>query len=161
MQFLLGVDVYDCILVIRSDVALDSFKTHKATIGTELAVAAGPYGAGAAMEMGIEKAPVFSYTRSRGMYAGVSVVGQIFVARWEENEAMYHWPGVKNGDIVSISLSLLISSLLQLQSQGRTGRGRGAGAADGSSSQARSRSPSKRPSCSPRSKTPSRAARRR
>lgn len=95
--------MYDCILVLRSEAALASFKTHKANIGGELAVAAGPYGAGAGMEMGhTEKTPVFSYTRSRGMYAGVSVMGQIIIARWEENERMYHWPGIKNGDIVSL-----------------------------------------------------------
>lgn len=93
--------MYDCVLVIRSQKALDSFATHKATLGAEIGVAAGPYGGGAAMETGIEKAPVFSYVRSRGMYAGVEVVGQVFVERFEENAAMYHWPGVKAGDIVS------------------------------------------------------------
>lgn len=100
-QFLLGVDVYDCILVIRTQQALDSFSTHKATLGAEIGVALGPYGSGAAVEAGKEAAPVFSYVRSRGMYAGVEVVGQVFVERFEENAAMYHWPGVKAGDIVS------------------------------------------------------------
>ena len=105
--------MYDCILVIRSQKALDSFATHKATLGAEIGVAAGPYGAGAAMEAGIEKAPVFSYVRSRGMYAGVEVVGQVFVERYEENAAMYHWPGVKAGDIVGpYSFADLTSSVL-------------------------------------------------
>ncbi|XAO21440.1 hypothetical protein I312_100191 [Cryptococcus bacillisporus CA1280] len=99
--FLLGVDVYDCVLVINTQKALDSFKTHKATIGAELAVAAGPYGAGAAVEAGLEKAPLFSYVRSRGMYAGVEIVGQVFVERYEENGAMYHWPDIKAGDILN------------------------------------------------------------
>lgn len=101
--FLLGVDVYDCVLVIRSQEALDSFSSHKVTLGAEIGVAAGPYGAGAAVEAGKEKAPVFSYVKSRGFYAGVEVVGQVFVERFEENGAMYHWPGVKAGDIVRIS----------------------------------------------------------
>ena len=92
--------MYDCILVIRSQKALDSFSSHKVTLGAEIGVTAGPYGAGAAMEAGIEKAPVFSYVRSRGMYAGVEVVGQVFVSRFEENAAMYHWPGITAGDIV-------------------------------------------------------------
>ncbi|RSH90499.1 hypothetical protein EHS25_001104 [Saitozyma podzolica] len=99
--FLIGVDVYDCVLVIRSQKALDSFATHKATLGTEIGVTAGPYGAGAAVEAGRERAPVFSYVRSRGMYAGVEVVGQVFVERFDENAAMYHWPGIKAGDILS------------------------------------------------------------
>ncbi|WVR03210.1 hypothetical protein IAU60_000201 [Kwoniella sp. DSM 27419] len=99
--FLIGVDVYDCVLIIRSQKALDSFATHKATIGAELGVAAGPYGAGAAVESGLEKAPLLSYVKSRGVYAGVEIVGQVFVERFDENGAMYHWPGVKAGDILS------------------------------------------------------------
>ncbi|WVF66680.1 hypothetical protein IAT40_001421 [Kwoniella sp. CBS 6097] len=99
--FLIGVDVYDCVLVIRTQEALDSFKTHKATIGAELGVAAGPYGAGAAVEAGMEKAPLFSYVKSRGVYAGVEIVGQVFVERFDENGAMYHWPGIKAGDILA------------------------------------------------------------
>ncbi|WWC85460.1 uncharacterized protein L201_000323 [Kwoniella dendrophila CBS 6074] len=99
--FLIGVDVYDCVLVIRTQEALDSFRTHKVTIGAELAVAAGPYGAGAAVEAGRERAPLFSYVKSKGVYAGVEVVGQVFVERFDENGAMYHWPGVKAGDILS------------------------------------------------------------
>jgi lipid-binding SYLF domain-containing protein len=99
-QFLIGIDVYDAVLVLNSQKALDSFRTHKATIGLESAVAAGPYGAGAAVEAGMEKSPIWSYIKSQGMYAGVEVVGQVFVERFDENAAMYNWPGVKAGDIV-------------------------------------------------------------
>lgn len=102
LQFLIGVDVYDAVLIVNSQKALDSFKTHKATLGAELGVAAGPYGAGASVEAGMETAPIWSYVRSRGMYAGVEVVGQVFVERFDENAAMYHWPGVKAGDIVGL-----------------------------------------------------------
>lgn len=99
--FLIGIDVYDCVLVIRTQKALDSFGGHKVTIGSEIGVAAGPYGVGAAVEAGKEKAAVFSYIKSRGMYAGLEVVGQVFVSRYEENGLMYHWPGIKAKDIVS------------------------------------------------------------
>jgi lipid-binding SYLF domain-containing protein len=99
--FLIGIDVYDCILVIRTRKALESFYGHKVTLGTEIGVAAGPYGVGAAMEAGREAAPVFSYVKSRGMYAGVEVVGQIFASRFDENAAMYNWPGIKAGDILT------------------------------------------------------------
>jgi lipid-binding SYLF domain-containing protein len=39
--------------------------------------------------------------KSRGLYAGVEVVGQVFVERFDENALQYHWPGVKARDIVS------------------------------------------------------------
>jgi SH3 domain-containing YSC84-like protein 1 len=79
---MLGVDIYDAVLVIRSQAALQSFFSHKATLGSDIGVVAGPFGVGAAMEAGKEKAPVFSYIRSRGMFAGVQLVGQVFVDRY-------------------------------------------------------------------------------
>ncbi len=78
---MIGVDVYDCILVIRTQKALASFFSHNLTIGSDVGLTAGPFGAGAAMEMSKDKNPVFSYVRSRGLYAGVQLVGQVFVDR--------------------------------------------------------------------------------
>ena len=49
---------------------------------------------------------MLSYVRTKGMYAGVELVGQVFVERFEENAAMYHYPGVKAGEIVSTRRSL-------------------------------------------------------
>lgn len=86
--FLIGVDIYDAVLVIRTPEALKSFASHKATLGTDIGVSAGPFGAGAAVEVGMEKAPVLSYTKSRGFYAGVQLVGQVFVERFDENGKM-------------------------------------------------------------------------
>ncbi len=81
---MLGIDIYDAVLVIRTQKALESFYSHKATLGTDIGIVAGPFGAGAAMEAGKEKAPVFSYVRSRGLYAGVQLVGQVFIDRFGE-----------------------------------------------------------------------------
>lgn len=39
------------------------------------------------------------------MYAGVQIVGQVFVERFDENAAMYNWPGVKAGDVVRLVVS--------------------------------------------------------
>jgi lipid-binding SYLF domain-containing protein len=62
---MLGVDVYDCILVINTDEAMETFKSWKVTLGAEMAVTAGPYGAGAVGEMGSDRSPVYSYSQSR------------------------------------------------------------------------------------------------
>lgn len=78
---LLGIDFIDAILLINTDKALDTFKTHKFTIGAETAITAGPVGAGTSAEAGIERSPIFSYVRTRGMYAGVELMGQVFFDR--------------------------------------------------------------------------------
>lgn len=100
--FLAGLDIYDAVLIIRSEEALQSFRTHKATLGTDIGVAVGPTGAGAAVEIGKERAPLLSYVKTRGLYAGIQLVGQVFVERFDENARFYDVPtGVKAGEILS------------------------------------------------------------
>ncbi|KAJ9113202.1 hypothetical protein QFC22_006041 [Naganishia vaughanmartiniae] len=148
--FLLGVDIYDAVLVIRTEKALESFFTHKATLGTDFAVVAGPFGIGATAEAGLERAPVFSYIRSRGFYAGVSIMGQVFIGRhrtirlrkiasltiiallllcerterFEENGAMYHWPGIKGADILTgkVPVPREAASLMEALKDAETGK---------------------------------------
>lgn len=90
---MLGIDVYNAILVLRTDEAVKGFRTHNLTLGSELGIAAGPLGgAGVSGEMGLKsphKAPIFSYVQSRGFYAGISLVGQAFLDRFDENERVY------------------------------------------------------------------------
>ncbi|BGP24599.1 hypothetical protein JCM10295v2_003517 [Rhodotorula toruloides] len=90
--FMAGLDLFDCILVLRTQEAVDSFASQaKVTIGSEIAVAAGPYGSGASVEVGKDRQPVLSYIRTRGLYAGVELVGQAF----------HYWPGVRQQDILT------------------------------------------------------------
>ncbi|KAI5480463.1 Ysc84 actin-binding domain protein [Pseudohyphozyma bogoriensis] len=98
--FMIGIDVFDAVLIIRTQEALNSFTKMKVTLGSEIGVAAGPYGAGALAEVGIDKQPVLSYMKSRGFYAGVEALAQVFVHRTEENEICYNWPGIKPADII-------------------------------------------------------------
>ena len=44
--FLIGVDIYDVVLIIRTQKAMESFYGHKVSLGAELSVTAGPVGAG-------------------------------------------------------------------------------------------------------------------
>lgn len=97
---LLGLDIFDVILVVNSERAMESFKSHKVTLGAETAVAAGPFGTGISGEMGIDRSPVFSYVRSRGLYGGVEAMAQAFLHRFDENERIYYWPGITARDIM-------------------------------------------------------------
>ncbi|EPQ28262.1 uncharacterized protein PFL1_04089 [Pseudozyma flocculosa PF-1] len=96
---LLGFDIFDAILLVNTDTAMEKFKGHKVTLGAETAVAAGPFGAGISGEMGLDKTPVYSYVRSRGLYGGVEAIAQAFLHRFDENERVYYWPGVTASDI--------------------------------------------------------------
>ncbi|KAH7320631.1 hypothetical protein B0I35DRAFT_322360, partial [Stachybotrys elegans] len=93
--FQFGVDIYDCVCVINTQEALSSFmKQTRVSLGSDIAISAGPYGAGAALDGSASSvlSPVFSYVTSRGFYAGVQIDGTAIVERREANAAFYGQP---------------------------------------------------------------------
>ncbi|KAG5987697.1 hypothetical protein E4U54_004898 [Claviceps lovelessii] len=48
----IGLEIYDCVCVINSREALSAFVNTRVSLGSDLAVAAGPYGAGGAVDFG-------------------------------------------------------------------------------------------------------------
>jgi len=87
--FLAGIDVYDAVLVLRTQKAVMSFAKPKLSLGAELAVVAGPIGNGVSFESGPEISPVFSYTKSKGIYGGLQLDGNIIIERTAENARFY------------------------------------------------------------------------
>ncbi|MGL4513669.1 MAG: lipid-binding SYLF domain-containing protein [Lacipirellulaceae bacterium] len=73
-----GVQATDVVLVYRSQRSVDSLLAGKLTLGADVAAAAGPVGrnASAATDAGL-KAELYSYSRSRGLFAGVSLDGSV------------------------------------------------------------------------------------
>lgn len=91
LGFLVGVDIYDCVIVINTEKALESFTKVRCTLGGEVSAVAGPVGIGGILDTEVHKrqAPVWTYLKSRGFYAGVQVDGTIIIERTDENEAFY------------------------------------------------------------------------
>ncbi|EEA24473.1 DUF500 domain protein [Talaromyces marneffei ATCC 18224] len=89
--FLVGVDIYDCVVIINTYEALEGFKKLRATLGGELSATAGPIGAGGILDSEVHKrqAPIWTYMKSRGLYAGVQVDGTIIIERTDENARFY------------------------------------------------------------------------
>lgn len=89
--FLAGVDIYDTVLVINSYKALEAFTKIRCTLGTEVGVAAGPVGLGGVLDTEVHKrqSPIWSYVKSRGLYAGVALEGNLVIERTDENERFY------------------------------------------------------------------------
>ena len=88
--FLIGIDVYDVVLVLRTERAVRAFTKPKISIGGEISVSAGPVGNGLLLDSGIEMSPAWSYTKSKGLFAGVQLDGTIILERGDENERTYH-----------------------------------------------------------------------
>jgi lipid-binding SYLF domain-containing protein len=91
LGFLVGVDIYDCVVVINSAEALEAFTKVRCTLGSEISVSAGPVGAGGVLDTEVHKrqAPIFTYLKSRGFYAGVQIDGTVIIERTDENERFY------------------------------------------------------------------------
>lgn len=88
--FMVGLDIYDCVCVLRTDEAVKAFTRPRLSLGGEIAVVAGPVGAGAALDAAIGAGkPAWSYMKSRGFYAGVQADGTIIVERPGANAAFY------------------------------------------------------------------------
>ena len=51
--FMMGLDIYDCVVVINSKEALDAFTRARVGLGSDMAVTAGPWGMGGALEWGV------------------------------------------------------------------------------------------------------------
>ena len=88
---LVGVDIYDCVLVLNTDDAVRAFAKWRCTIGGEISAVAGPAGVGGILESEVHRrqAPVFTYLKSRGFYAGVQIDGTVIIERTDENERFY------------------------------------------------------------------------
>ena len=73
-----GVQVTDVILVFKSARSVESALSGKLTLGADVAIAAGPVGrnAEAVTDTGL-KAEIYSYSRSRGLFAGVAFDGSV------------------------------------------------------------------------------------
>lgn len=88
--FQAGVQSTDVVLVFRTARGVDSIVHGKFTLGADASVAAGPVGRTAeASTDGQLKAEIYSYSRSRGLFAGVALDGAVLAIDHDANEAVY------------------------------------------------------------------------
>lgn len=88
--FQAGVQSSDVILVFRNDRSLDDIVNGKFTLGADAGVAAGPVGRNAAAATdGQLKAEIWSWSRARGLFAGVALDGAVLQIDDTANQQAY------------------------------------------------------------------------
>jgi len=88
--FQAGVQATDVILVFRTRRGVDGVVNGKFTLGADAAVAAGPVGRNATMATdAMLKAEIYSYSRSRGLFAGVALDGAVLAIDHDANRRAY------------------------------------------------------------------------
>ncbi|KAI3635851.1 hypothetical protein MIR68_006489 [Amoeboaphelidium protococcarum] len=93
----IGGEMTDFLIVLNTQEAVDAFSQKgNLTVGSNLSVAAGPIGRNAEMSASVSNfkqpklASMYSYSKTKGMFIGVSLEGSMIVQRNDANKAFYH-----------------------------------------------------------------------
>ncbi|KAF9781835.1 DUF500-domain-containing protein [Thelephora terrestris] len=98
----IGADITDFVIVLNSEDSVRAFSMGgNMTIGGNISATAGPIGTGGAVQSSLaHPAPMFSYSKSKGLFAGLSLEGTVLVERKDANRDFYGSP-VPARDILS------------------------------------------------------------
>jgi len=98
----IGADITDFVIVLNSEDAVRAFSIGgNVTIGGNVSAAAGPIGTGGSVQATLaHPAPMFSYSKSKGLFAGISLEGTALIERKDANRDFYGSP-VPARDILS------------------------------------------------------------
>ncbi|KAH9980144.1 DUF500-domain-containing protein [Lactifluus volemus] len=87
----IGADITDFVVVLNSEDAVRAFSLGgNVTIGGNISAAAGPIGTGGSVQASLaHPAPMFSYSKSKGLFAGLSLEGTALIERKDANKDFY------------------------------------------------------------------------
>ncbi|CAK5276132.1 unnamed protein product, partial [Mycena citricolor] len=88
----IGADLTDFVIVLRNEEAVRALSQGgNVTIGGNVSAAAGPIGTGGSIESAIASTPtpMFSYSKSKGLFAGLSLEGTVLIERKDANRDFY------------------------------------------------------------------------
>jgi lipid-binding SYLF domain-containing protein len=90
--FQAGMQVSEYVIVLNTQEAVKAFSQgSNVTLGANLSAAVGPVGRSA--EAGVApQAAIYTYSRSQGIFAGVSLEGTVIATRYQANEEYYEKP---------------------------------------------------------------------
>ena len=104
-----GVQSTDVVLVFKTRTSVEHMLSGAFTIGADAAAAAGPIGREASIATDEQlKAEVYSYSRSRGLFAGVSIDGSVLKLNQVATSNYYDPTGTgKPGQVPEVALQLV------------------------------------------------------
>src|SRR5690606_30098782 len=113
----IGLQSSDIVLVFKTQKSVDGLLAGKLTLGVDAAAAAGPVGrqASAATD-GRFQAEVYSYSRSRGLFAGVSIDGSVISVDQLSTGTYYRSPGPGQPVVVPPAALQLTQTIAMLTS---------------------------------------------
>jgi lipid-binding SYLF domain-containing protein len=108
-----GVQSTDVVLVFKTRTSVDRMLAGQFTIGGDAAAAAGPVGRNAAIATDEQlRAEVYSYSRSRGLFAGISIDGSVIKLNQEDTARYYQPAGPGQPTQIPDSAARLVQTLM-------------------------------------------------
>src|ERR1700746_231143 len=99
--FQLGGQATDLVLLVMNDRGAQSILSSKVKLGADASAAAGPKGRDASADTDAYlRAEILSYSRSRGLFAGISLEGSTLRPDDDANEVIYHRQKITAREIV-------------------------------------------------------------
>ena len=96
-----GIESIDIVLVFKSSRSVEGILKGKFTLGADASIAAGPVGRQASASTDILlKSEIYSYSRSRGLFAGLALEGASLQINHDADEAFYGKEYALPSDIV-------------------------------------------------------------
>jgi lipid-binding SYLF domain-containing protein len=90
--FQAGAQVSEVVIVLNTPAAVDAFSQKgNFTLGGNLSITAGPIGRDAEAKIGLQSI-MYSYSRSQGLFGGLSVEGTVIATRNDDNATYYGKP---------------------------------------------------------------------
>jgi len=86
----IGGDASEVVLLAMTDRGVNALLESSVKLGADVGVAAGPVGIGAAASTANLSADIVSYSRSKGLYFGISLDGAVVKTREDWNNAYYN-----------------------------------------------------------------------
>ena len=148
--FQAGAEEVDLVLLVMNESGVDKLLRNKVTLGADASVAAGPLGRrGAVGTDAALTAEILSYSRTKGLFAGIDLSGGVLRPDEDANREVYGRNATPRTILASRELSAPPAAAAFLRALGSTSSS--AAGADRPRSDARSSTPEPRPT--PRSTT--------
>jgi lipid-binding SYLF domain-containing protein len=101
----IGGQASEIILLAMTDRGVTTLLQNSVKLGADVGIAAGPFGAGAQAATANISADILSFSRSKGLYGGISLDGAIVDVRDSLNKAYYNKPVTPTDILVKKNVS--------------------------------------------------------
>lgn len=123
--FQIGASEQDILLLVTNESGMKHLLADKFTVGADATAAAGPVGRDASAQTdAVMRAEMLSYSRSRGLFAGISLEGATLRPDADANEEMYgkqlQNKEILTGDVKPPAAAAKLETLLNKNSSRRT-----------------------------------------